>query len=76
MSFSIKFSARFKNYITAVFKKIVHFKIEIILNNIEVTKGFAANIDKDIVLIGTLNKSKFMGKVQKQMIIDKIIVKE
>ena len=33
-------------------------------------------IDKDIILIGTLNKSKFMGKIQKQMIIDKIIVKD
>lgn len=39
-------------------------------NNIEQYMG------KDIIVIGTLNKSKFMGKVQKQMIIDKIIVKE
>lgn len=32
--------------------------------------------DKNIVVIGTLNKSTFKGKVQKQMIIDKIIIKE
>lgn len=31
--------------------------------------------DKDIIIIGTLNKNIFAGKVQKQMIIDKIIVK-
>ena len=32
--------------------------------------------DKDIVIIGTLNKNVFAGKVQKQIIVDKIIIKE
>lgn len=72
-----KFLVRLNNFqITTI--KGIHIKIE--SGGVSFIKWNDNNIEKyvnkNIVVIGTLSKSVFKGKIQKQMIIEKIIVED
>ena len=70
-----KFLVRLNNFNISTIKN-THIKIE--CGGVSFIKWNDNNVDKyadkNIIVIGTLNKSIFAGKVQKQMIVDKIIV--